>query len=191
MSIARYLAVAAILSLVAAAPAAAQTQQQQQAQAAAAKPAPAPRSQDPKFINFAGGWFDMNRQKNQAAEFRVEYHHDERYWIFKPIAGIMATTDNATYIYAGVKIDVYLGNRWVLTPSFAPGWYRRGHGLDLGYALEFRSQLDLAYRFDDRSRLGVSFGHMSNASIGDTNPGTESLMLNYSVPLGHFERLFR
>lgn len=189
MLIARILAVAAILSAVTVAPAAAQTPQQ--TQAAPAQPAPAMRGEDPKFIQFAGGWFDMNRQKNQAAEFRVEYHHDERYWIFKPIAGVMATSDNATYIYAGVKIDVYLGNRWVLTPSFAPGWYRRGHGLDLGYALEFRSQLDLAYRFDDRSRLGVSFGHMSNASIGDTNPGTESLMLNYSVPLGNFERLFR
>lgn len=190
MSYLKILSVAALALGLGASQASAQQQQTNQ-QPAAAAPAPASSTQDPKFINFAGGWFDMNRQKNQAAEFRVEYHHDERYWIFKPFAGVMGTSDNASYVYAGVKIDVYIGNRWVVTPSFAPGWYRRGNGLDLGYALEFRSQLDVAYRFDDRSRLGVSFGHMSNASIGDTNPGTESLMLNYSVPLGHFERLFQ
>lgn len=169
-----------------------QTQSGKQAPVQTAQQTSAPSGkEDPKFLNFSAGWFDMNRQKDQAAEFRLEYHHDERFWIFKPFAGAMATSDRATYLYGGVKIDVYIGNRWVVTPSFAPGWYRRGGGHDLGYALEFRSQLDVAYRFDDRSRLGVSFGHMSNASLGDTNPGTESLMLNYTVPLGHFERLFR
>ena len=28
---------------------------------------------DPAFISFAGGYFDWNRQKNEAAEFRLEY----------------------------------------------------------------------------------------------------------------------
>ncbi|MDP6622047.1 MAG: acyloxyacyl hydrolase, partial [Alphaproteobacteria bacterium] len=64
--------------------------------------------------------------------------------------------------------------------------YHRGQGKDLGHWIEFRSQLELAYRFDDRSRLGVSLSHISNASLDDNNPGTESLMLNYAVP---FHRL--
>ena len=49
--------------------------------------------------------------------------------------------------------------------------------------MEFRSQLEIAYRFDDRSRLGLAISHYSNASLGDTNPGTESAMIYYSVPL--------
>jgi hypothetical protein len=138
---------------------------------------------DPSFLTISGGWFDMNRQKDQAAEFRLEYRSDYKMWIFKPFGGVMGTSTGAGYLFAGVLIDVFLGNRWVVTPSFAPGWYIKGGGYDLGYPLEFRSQLELAYRFDNRSRLGVSFGHMSNASLGDKNPGTESLMLNYSVPL--------
>ena len=43
----------------------------------------------------------------------------------------------------------------------------QGDGLDLGYGLEFRSQLEIAYRFDNRSRLGVAVSHMSNASWVD------------------------
>lgn len=143
---------------------------------------PAARADDPSFITIAGGWFDMNRQKDQSAEFRVEYRDKHKFWIFKPFAGAMGNTGGATYVYGGILIDVFLGNRWVVTPSFAPGYYHKGDGYDLGYALEFRSQLEVAYRFDNRTRLGVSFGHMSNASLGDKNPGTESLMLNLSVP---------
>lgn len=150
--------------------------------AAFAVPVAPARADDPAFVTFAGGWFDMNRQKEQAGEFRLEYRHDKKFWLFKPFVGAMGTTEGATYAYAGVLIDVYLGRRWVVTPSFAPGYYRRGDGYDLGHAVEFRSQLEVAYRFDNRTRLGVSFSHMSNASLGDNNPGTESLMLNISVP---------
>ncbi len=53
--------------------------------------------------------------------------------------------------------------------------------------MEFRSQIEFAYRFDDRSRLGVAVSHMSNASLGESNPGTESAMLYYSLP---FDTLF-
>ena len=99
----------------------------------------------------------------------------------------MATTDAATYGYAGIGVDVFFGPRWVATPTFAAGIYGNGDGKDLGNAVEFRSGLEVAYRFDDRSRLGLSFTHISNAGIGDRNPGVESLVLMYSVP---FDRLF-
>lgn len=148
------------------------------------------RADDPDFVTVAGGWFDMNRQKQDSGEFRLEYRSDKKILLFKPFGGAMATTDGASYYYAGILVDVFLGRRVVLTPSFAPGYYARGSGYDLGYPLEFRSQLEIAYRFDDRSRLGLSFGHMSNASLGDKNPGTESLMLNYSVPLSSITGLF-
>ena len=72
----------------------------------------------------------------------------------------------------------------MVTPSFAPGFYDQGDStLDLGHELEFRSQIEFAYRFDNRSRLGVAVSHYSNASIGDENPGTESAILYYSIPL--------
>ena len=148
------------------------------------------RADDPDFLSIAGGYFDWNRQKNTAAEFRLEYRSDYKLWIFKPLGGVMATSDGAFYGFAGIGVDVFFGKRFVVTPSFAPGYYNEGSGYDLGYPLEFRSQIEFAYRFDDRSRLGLAVSHMSNASIGDTNPGTESAMLYYSIPFSTISDLF-
>src|SRR5262249_57482923 len=96
---------------------------------------------------------------------------DEKVWIFKPGVGVMGTSDGGAYGYAGIALDLYFGNRIVVRMGFAPGAYYRGHGLDLGDVLEFRSSGEIAYRFEDRSRLGVTAFHLSNASLGRINPG--------------------
>ncbi len=96
--------------------------------------APAParaQADDPAFVTVAGGWFDMNRRKDEAAEFRLEYRHDQKFWVFKPFAGAMGTSGGATYYYAGILMDVYFGKRIVMTPSFAPGYYAKGSGYDV------------------------------------------------------------
>lgn len=141
------------------------------------------RADDPAFLAFGAGYFDINDDQD-AAEFVVEYRSGNRYWIFKPIAGGMVTSDAALYGYAGVNVDLFFGRRFVLTPNFAAGYYHDGNGKDLGHSLEFRSGIEFAYRLDDRARLGLSLHHISNASLDDNNPGTEILALVYSVPLG-------
>lgn len=141
------------------------------------------RADDPAFVAISAGYHDI-LDDHEAFEGRLEYRHDKKLWIFKPFLGAMATSDEAAYGYAGILVDIYFGRRWVLTPSFAPGLYREGDGKDLGGTIEFRSQLELSYRFDDRSRLGISFNHISNASIYDRNPGTETLAITYAIPLG-------
>lgn len=139
---------------------------------------------DPDFLTFAVGAFDLVQDHDKAVEFRAEYRSDRKLWIFKPFVGAMGTTDSSFYGFGGILTDVYFGRRLVLTPSFAAGYYDRGDGLDLGHELEFRSSIELSYRFDNRSRLGISFYHLSNASIGSINPGTEVLSIVYSIPLG-------
>jgi hypothetical protein len=138
---------------------------------------------DPSFLAVGVGWYDMNRQTNQAAEFRAEWRGKRSLWIFKPMAGVMATSDAALYGYGGVLLDIYFGRRVVFSPSIAAGAYHNGNGKDLGSVVEFRSSAELAYRFDDRSRIGINFYHISNAHIGDKNPGTEVLSLTYAIPL--------
>tara|TARA_B100000686_G_C16791142_1_gene978816 strand:+ start:817 stop:1362 length:546 start_codon:yes stop_codon:yes gene_type:complete len=139
---------------------------------------------DPPFFSFAVGSFDLVLDHNKATEFRAEYRSDKKIWIFKPFGGVMATSDSSFYGFGGVLLDLYFGRRIVFTPSFAGGYYERGDGKDLGHEIEFRSGAELAYRFDDRSRLGLSFYHLSNASIDTKNPGTEVLSIVYSVPIG-------
>ncbi len=138
---------------------------------------------DPSYLNFQVGVFDLIQDHNQAAAFGLEYRHGERFWIFKPVVGVMGTSDGGAYGYAGIALDLYFGNRIVLRLGFAPGAYYRGNGVDLGSVLEFRSSGEIAYRFEDRSRLGVTAFHLSNASTGRINPGTEVVMLSYSMPI--------
>ena len=146
---------------------------------------------DPDFLTLSAGWFDINRQKDQGAEFSLEYRSDRKFGWLKPLVHVAGVSNGMTFVGAGVLIDVYFGRRWLVTPSFTPTWWRgKTSDLDLGHGLEFRSRLEVAYRFNDRSRLGVSFSHSSNASLGDTNPGTESLMVNYSLPFSSVAKQF-
>lgn len=152
------------------------------------------RADDPAFLSFSGGYFDFNRQKDPGAEFRLEYRSDYKipYIQWKPFVAGGGATSGHGFIGAGVLWDVYFGNRVVVTPSFAPHLYVGGDkDLDLGHPLEFRSQLEVAYRFDDRSRLGLAISHYSNASLGDTNPGSETLSVYYSIPMDKIGKLLK
>ena len=136
---------------------------------------------DPAFVSLGVGAFDITDRWTSAA-FQAEYASDYRLWIFHPIAGVMVNTDAGGAAYAGVGIDLFFGSRIVVMPSFAPTYYWRGSSKDLGEWFEFRSSISAAYRFDDRSRLGVELYHMSNAGIGQHNPGVELVTLVLTMP---------
>ncbi|MBU0725015.1 MAG: acyloxyacyl hydrolase [Alphaproteobacteria bacterium] len=143
----------------------------------------AAKAEEPAFLALSAGAYDVNDDFT-AGEFRAEYRFSEasKLWIFTPFIGVMATTDEAVYGYVGLGVDIPLGQRVVLIPSAAVGAYHDGDGKDLGHTVEFRTGLELAYRFDNRSRLGLAVHHISNAGLGDSNPGTESVVLTYSMP---------
>ena len=147
---------------------------------------------DPDFLTIGAGYYDFNRQDDEGAEFRLDYRFSEKLWIFKPFLTSAVTTGGQTFLGVGFLVDIYFGNRWVLTPQTSATWYQgENDDQDLGYPLEFRSRLELAYRFDNRSRLGIAIDHSSNAGLGDRNPGTETISLNYSIPTGRFFDMFR
>ncbi len=78
----------------------------------------------------------------------------------------------------GIAYEVRLG-RWDVTPTFVPGLYRHGGGRDLGYPVEFRSQLEIGHRLRGGPRIAVAFSHQSNGGLGSRNPGEETLTINY------------
>jgi lipid A 3-O-deacylase len=99
-----------------------------------------------------------------------------------PMAGAMATSRGTLYVYGGFRFEVPLGKRWMASPNWAAGvYYQDGDGKDLGGGLEFRSAIELSYVLGERSRLGLCLYHLSNAGLYDFNPGSESLVLTYSV----------
>ena len=146
---------------------------------------------DPDFLTFSSGYFDFNRKKDESAEFRLEYRSNRKFFQFKPFFVGSIVTNGMNFWGGGILIDVYFGRKVVLTPSFAPTfWFGETDDLDLGHVIEFRSQVEMAYRFEDRSRIGLSVSHYSNASLGSENPGSESFMLNYSVPFNSIKKIF-
>ena len=95
-----------------------------------------------------------------------------------PVTGAIITGDNASYFYTGVQANYKIGSLNV-TPSFTPGYYNQGDGKDLGHALEFKSEVQLSLELPKDSQFGFSYNHLSNASLGDKNPGANSYMFNF------------
>jgi len=138
---------------------------------------------DSPLLSLGAGAFNVTDDESPTSDFRLEYRHDRRFFWFKPWAGIELTGDGGVWGGGGVLIDLYFGDHVVVTASTGAGGYAAGSGKDLGAVTEFRSQLEVAWRFDDNSRVAVAFGHISNAGIGDKNPGAETATLYYHLPL--------
>lgn len=140
-------------------------------------------AEDPSYLVVGAGSWEIFRDAAHAGEFDIAYRPNTTWWIFKPHVGFVGVTDGDYYGYAGLLTDIPLGQHIVLTPSIAIGGYG-GHGYWLGSHVEFRSGGDIAWRFSDASRLGLGIYHISNAGISRRNPGSESAIVEYSIPLG-------
>ncbi len=134
-------------------------------------------------LNFYTGMFDFSDDGKRAGLVGLEHQNvnlnrETFLGNLSPITGAMITEANATYFYTGVKAQYKIG-AIEITPSFAPGYYNAGDGKDLGHALEFKSEVQLSLELPKQSQIGFSYNHLSNASLGDKNPGTNSYMFNF------------
>ena len=151
---------------------------------------------------FGIGYYDIKFDGSDtqgAADFRYEKRLDksllkigpESYDFFdiKPFIGFEGTSDLATFLLAGIYFDNNAGTLFVgestnflFTPSFGFGVYNDGDGKKLGNNIQFRTTLEISYQFSDKKRIGLSFGHISNANLGGINPGVEIISLSYQIP---------
>lgn len=141
------------------------------------------RADDPSQLAVGLGAFDFDH-KQPAGELRAEYRFAQGYYFIKPVIGAFGTSRSSVYAYGGLRADIVLYDHYVIMPVAAVGYYDKGNGKDLGSHLEFKTGVELAYRFDNAMRLGLAFDHISNAGITKRNPGTENLLVMYSLPLG-------
>lgn len=138
---------------------------------------------DPGLLSVGGGMFDF-LHNNKAPEARAEYDFAHGLYFIKPMIGVFGTTKKAAYAYAGLNFDLHVGNRFVIVPNAAFGYYHKGKGKDLGEAFEFKTGVRFDYRFKDASRIGLAFDHISNAGFSKKNPGEENILLMFSFPIG-------
>lgn len=151
---------------------------------------------------FGVGMYDIKfdgSSSKEAVDFRYERRFDnnlitigpkeDNFFYLKPFAGIEFTTDSAIYLISGIYLEDNIGelltgneSRWNFTPSFGFGYYDDGDGKKLGNDLEFRTTFEVSYQLENFDRIGISFGHISNANIGSKNPGVEIISLSYQKP---------
>jgi len=138
-------------------------------------------------VSVFAGMFDFSDHKQKAGLFGLQHQNDELFrksflGKISPITGGFITENSAAYFYTGAQAEYDLG-LITITPSFAPGLYNSGDGKDLGHVLEFKSEVQMTLNLSDSTEFGMSYNHISNASLGTKNPGANSYMVNF---LKHF-----
>ena len=134
-------------------------------------------------LNVYSGMFDFSHDVERASLIGFQHQNtnlnrNSFLGNLSPITGGMITENNSTYFYTGVQAQYKIGSL-NLNPSFAPGYYNEGDGKDLGHALEFKSEIQLSLDLPKDTQFGFSYNHLSNASLGDKNPGANSYMFNF------------
>ena len=134
-------------------------------------------------LNFFTGMFDFSDTKQASGIIGLQHQNDDLFrnsflGKISPITGGFLTGKSAFYIYTGAQDEYDLG-LFTITPSFAPGYYNSGDGKDLGSALEFKSEIQMSLNLSNSTEFGMSYNHISNASLGDKNPGANSYMINF------------
>ncbi len=128
------------------------------------------------------GNFDFSDHKQAALLFGFQHQNeslqrDTFLGNISPITGGFITENSAAYVYSGIEWNIDIGS-FEFTPSFAPGLYHKGDGKDLGHVLEFKTEVQLSLNLSENTKFGVSYNHISNASLGDKNPGANSYIFN-------------
>ena len=139
-----------------------------------------------KDISFYTGTFDLLDKEgdDQTTLFGIEHKNpnlfrDTFLGKFKPVTGAFMTGKSSVYLYTGIEGQYGIGPLKIL-PSFAPGYYEKGDGKDLGDVLEFKSEIKLSLDIFENSKLGYSYSHISNNDWGATNPGTDNQQITFS-----------
>ena len=135
-------------------------------------------------LNIYSGVFDHSDDGKRAGLIGIEYMNlssikDSFVGNIYPVSGVMITDDEAVYVYTGYQMN-QKSDYITISPSFALGYYDEGDGKDLGHEIEFKTQIQLLFEISSNSELGFSYNHISNASLGDKNPGANSYMFNFA-----------
>jgi len=138
-------------------------------------------------LNLFTGVFDFSDQNQKGNIFGLQHQNDDLFrnsflGKLSPITGGWITDNNSVYLYTGAQVEYNIG-LVKITPSFAPGYYNSGDAKDLGSPLEFKSEIQMSLDLSDSTEFGMSYNHVSNAQLGDKNPGANSYMINF---LKHF-----
>ena len=140
---------------------------------------------DNEFIFYTGTFDTIDKEGDDQSSLIGMEHKSENLFRdtvigkFSPITGGFISGNNSIYLYTGIEAQYDLGPLQIV-PSFAPGYYNKGSGKDLGMPLEFKSEIKLDFDILKNSKIGYSYGHISNNDWGSINPGVNNQQISFS-----------
>lgn len=143
-------------------------------------------AQSPEGAEIVAGVGLLNVFHDQESEQwmgSLECRFREWRWDLRPWIGIAQAEKGTTFVSAGLSYTHEMKNGVRLTAAFAPTFYDANNGRDLGSKLEYYTFGEVGYSFKNHHVLSLRLGHISNAGLAAHNPGVETLMLTYSLPL--------
>jgi hypothetical protein len=141
----------------------------------------ASRQADESYLVLSGG-AGQALSRNKLAVFGAEFRFRQNYLGIHPYVLGAWSAHGATFFGGGLLYNIDLPPRWRITVGTGPGHYERSTTPNnLGYPVEFYSNVEVSTKVWYGHRIGLSFGHISNARLSHHNPGSESLRLMYEV----------
>lgn len=134
----------------------------------------------------AGGDDVLDETNTQSVALDLEYHVDPMVergsFRLGPAMALHYDGDGDLWVGAGVAVEKDLNPSWFLEGSFMAGYYDPASlGTPLGNDVVFRTLIGVGRRLDARRAISLSIDHKSNRDLGDSNPGSETLLVRYRL----------
>lgn len=130
------------------------------------------------------GFYGVARKFDNEAQVGFEYRLAANDYGVRPTVGLNINGDGAIYLYGGAYWDIAIGESdFTFSPNFVAGYHHKGKRSRLGGQLEFRTGFELSYEFENKNRVGISVNHISNAGFYKSNPGAETILVNFQMPI--------
>ncbi|MBY4675421.1 acyloxyacyl hydrolase [Marinobacterium arenosum] len=127
-----------------------------------------------------GAIADLDNDAKPLLQLAYEAEPQDAWWSVQPYGELLVSEHSTSYLGLGLQKAFPLSDHWDWGLGINAGYYHSNdHQLDLGYDVEFRSRLFVDYRLDQQQRVRLEIGHISNAELGDDNPGTEVLLIDW------------
>jgi len=128
--------------------------------------------------------FGLGRNDTSSLALSLNWHAAPFHAGLGWAGGLWVTSRGAGWIGGGLAYThQFAGGPVFVRGAVMPGLYRSGSDVNLGGPLQFLSRVEIGTELSNRGQISLAFEHRSNAGLYATNPGLNTVSVNYSLPL--------
>lgn len=127
----------------------------------------------------AAVWSLFDNQDLKAAHLVMEFDEIASLYEVRPTFLTVLPEGDNIYVALGLTKRMKINDKFGWGIGSNIGFIDQSK--NLGHKIEFYSRIFATYELSHQAALELELGHISNAGFGDINPGSESLVLSYSM----------